>query len=235
MRRRTACSSSRPTRTARSPSPRSPWKRRRARWRWTGRSRSSRWATAPARKSTTWSRRGSSYAPAQPSTSRARARPATSRRTATSSAAAWDSGSSGTARACSWSTPSRNWGQTPIFSLELHDVQVQLALADVLRRVGRARVDLPNLACLPYHLFLLAVGVDALERAALQGAHDADGGRRDALVLGSGRVGHLVGLRLVVIDQHFHLDRGPLVLGGGRIHGDPRGQERRGQAEQRSS
>src|SRR5439155_659282 len=53
--------------------------------------------------------------------------------------------------------------------------------------------------------------------------------------LGRGRVGHLVGLRLVVIDQHFHLDRGPLVLGGGRIHGDPRGQERRGQAEQRSS
>src|SRR5207249_6009324 len=171
---------------------------------------------------------------------------------ATSSAGAWDSGSSATARDSSWSTRSRkNRGQspishsdsggtgnralTPIFLLELHDVQVQLALADVLRRVGRARVDLPNLACLPHYLFFLSVGVDALERAALQGAHDADGGRCDAFVLGAGRVGHLVGLRLVVIEQYFHLHRGPLVLGGGRIHGDPRGQERRGQAEQRSS
>src|SRR5438477_240332 len=122
-----------------------------------------------------------------------------------------------------------------LFPPNTHDLQVQLAPADVLRSVGRARIDLPDLACLPHHLLLLSVGVDALERAALQGAHDADGGRRDALVLGAGRVGHLVGLRLVVVDQHFHLHRGPLVLGGSRIHGDPRGQERRGQAEQRSS
>src|SRR6266480_5931978 len=100
-----------------------------------------------------------------------------------------------------------NRALTPIFLLELHDVQVQLALADVLRRVRRARVDLPNLACLPHHLFFLSVGIDALERAALQGAHDADGGRCDAFVLGAGRGGHLVGLRLVVIEQYFHLHR----------------------------
>src|SRR5438105_10380412 len=88
-------------------------------------------------------------------------------------------------------------------SLDLNDVKLDFALADVLRREGRAHVIDFHLAGLVHHVFLLAVGVGALQRAALQIAVDADRRRRHRGVFRAGRERDLVGAGLGVFCQNL--------------------------------
>src|SRR2546428_2402336 len=101
----------------------------------------------------------------------------------------------------------------------LDDVEMHFGLADVACGVAGGRLVDPHLAVLVFDLFLLAVLVRALERAALQRAHHAVTGRDVSCV--AGLVGHLVSARLVVSGDllqrrlargFFHLLFGFLVL-----------------------
>src|SRR3954470_9763044 len=57
--------------------------------------------------------------------------------------------------------------------LQRDAVELDLRLADVPRHVGRARIVDAHVAGLPHDVLLLAVRVDALQRAAGERAHDA--------------------------------------------------------------